>query len=566
MMKKVLGIFICVLFFATIIPTAALMNQKMYQNNKPVIDLNQQIIKNTRSGIDLDQQIYENRPVFNRTAVSTSLSAKLGQSVSSLLSTIEDFDPLDDYINVTVNIKEIRALKTIDIMSDPDFYLKVIINDQVFTSDVWENKKYLDDLNWSASCEVPKDEELVNIIIALYDKAVGIDFLCDISPDYGSFQQRRTAELTYSIATGIWWGDDNGEMDPSGIGRLSGIDDNSCYEQDRDCELWFTITQTDFDNDGLPYWLESYIYGTDPTVDNRGDDSDEDGVPIEWEHEFGLWYEDWWDDYQVIWDPFVSEDHAQIDYDQDGLTNIEEFKAWQWGSDPWQLDIFLEIDQMEKGPNGEGNTIPLETFDMIRDAYAKHNVVWHVDDGRLGGGEMIPFKERIEDRDLGQFYWKYFMHSDAQNWRRGVFRWCIISYNYTWAKGFVFLSNISYSYAVDCIFLSTKYIEQRTKQFFFIGACFRGTFNKELNRACVYTGSIMHETGHTLAIWAPGCDAPGSYWPWQRNFWVYAPYKSVMNYRYIYNGINDYSDGSNGKNDFNDWAAMDLTYFNPFYG
>jgi hypothetical protein len=84
------------LFFATIVPAAAPMNQKMYQNTRPVINLN--------------QQISENRPVFNRTAVGTSLSAKLGRPVSSVLSTIEDFDPLDDHINVTVTIKEILLI------------------------------------------------------------------------------------------------------------------------------------------------------------------------------------------------------------------------------------------------------------------------------------------------------------------------------------------------------------------------------------------------------------------------------------------------------------------------
>ena len=37
---------------------------------------------------------------------------------------------------------------------------------------------------------------------------MGLTVLCDISPDYGNLTQARTAELTYSIATGVWWGDD----------------------------------------------------------------------------------------------------------------------------------------------------------------------------------------------------------------------------------------------------------------------------------------------------------------------------------------------------------------------
>ena len=72
--------------------------------------------------------------------------------------------------------------------------------------------------------------------------------------------------------------------DPSGYGRLSGIDDNSIYEQDRDCELWFTISQNDFDGDGFPYWLEVNMYNTSPLINNRGEDADGDGIPIEWEY------------------------------------------------------------------------------------------------------------------------------------------------------------------------------------------------------------------------------------------------------------------------------------------
>ena len=57
---------------------------------------------------------------------------------------MEDFDPLVENITVTVAIKEIRALKIIDFFSNPDFYVKVKINDKEFISDVWENMKYVE--------------------------------------------------------------------------------------------------------------------------------------------------------------------------------------------------------------------------------------------------------------------------------------------------------------------------------------------------------------------------------------------------------------------------------------
>jgi hypothetical protein len=487
---------------------------------------------------------------------------------------MDDYDPLDKQIIVTVTIQEIRALKTMDLLSDPDFYVKVSINGNMFKSPVWRGMKYVEKPNWSASCEVPKNKEFVNITIELWDKdPLGLGQLCDISPvSYGlRLRQSYTAELTYSIATGLWSGDDSTLWDLSGYGRLNGCDDNSIYTKERDCELFFNITQTDFDGDGLPYWLETNIYHTSPLIDNRGEDADGDGVPIEWEHRFGLFYFPWYDPsenesrYYLIYDPNTPENHSTLDPDNDGLTNVEEYKTWQWGSDPFRKDIFIEIDQMELGPNNEGAYVPTQAYDLIRDAHAKHNIVWHIDDGRLGGGEHIPFKEVFEENDTSNWYWKYFMHGDAQNWRRGVFRWCIVAYNYSWAKGFGFGSDINGSHAADCFFLSTKYHEMRAKLFPILDGKLlpRGIFNREMNRAYVYAGVMMHETGHMLNIQAPGYDVSNTIWPWQVNYWRFANYKSCGNYRYVYRGIVDYSDGSHGKNDFDDWGNMDLTAFNP---
>jgi hypothetical protein len=476
----------------------------------------------------------------------------------------EDFDPLDEHIMVTVTINEIRALKTIDILSNPDFYVKVTINDKEFISDVWPDMKYVENPNWTTSAEVPKDTEFVSVGIALWDKNTMTSHVCDISPDKGwGYTQRRTVELTYSIATGVWWGDDY-LGDPSGYGRLSGIDDNSIYQQDRDCELWFDINQTDFDGDGLPYWLETNIYNTNPQVDNRGDDTDADGVPIEWEHTFGLTYFEAGLDkgYYIEFDPFLWEDHATIDYDDDGLNNIEEYRTWQWGSDPFRQDLFLELDQMAEGPNGEGSVVPLETFDLIRDSHAKYNIVWHIDDGRLGGGELIPFKDPIVRNDTSDWYWTYFMHEDETNWRRGVFHWGVITYNTSLGRGFTFFSRINNSVAIDCFLIASIYHDSRVKHIPLIDSLIRGTFDSEEQRALIYAGAIMHETGHSLNIWNGGVDNRHAVWPWQIGFWRFASYKSVMNYRYIYTGLVDYSDGSHGKHDSDDWATMDLSNFN----
>ncbi|KYK20748.1 hypothetical protein AYK25_04415 [Thermoplasmatales archaeon SM1-50] len=497
--------------------------------------------------------------------VPSSAMLQSKNPVSLFTPSPDDFDPLVDNITVTVSIQEIRALDTIDLISDPDFFVQVTINDNEFVSDVWKNMKYVENPNWSASCEVPKDNEFVNITIALWDEDPVRNHLCDISQNGdGEFTQQYTIDIRYSIATGVWWGDD--ELgDVSGYGRLNGCDDNSIYQLDQDCELWFDITQNDFDGDGFPYWLETTIYNTSPLIDNLGEDADHDGVPIEWEYRFGLTYFEWGHNsgYYMEYDPFTWENHSIIDEDDDGLTNIEEYKTWQWGSDPFRQDIFLEIDQMDIGPNGEGSFVPIEAFDLLRDSYAKHNIVWHIDDGRLGGGEVFPFKNPYTEQDLSLWYWNYFMHNDANNWRRGVFHWAIITYNWSWAKGFVFQSQINGVRAIDCLLLSSKYHDSRVKNIPLIDSLIRKTFNSEKQRAIIYAGAIMHETGHTLNIRNPGVDNHNAVWPWQIGYWQYGPYKSVMNYRYIYTDLVDYSDGSRGKNDFDDWGSIDLTYFNP---
>ena len=476
----------------------------------------------------------------------------------------EDFDPLVDNITVTVTIKEIRALKTIDLLTDPDFYVKVRINEMESISDIWENMKYVEDPDFSISSQVPKDDEFVNISIELWDKNNKFDLLCDISQDDGNFTQARTADLVYSIATGVWWGDDS-LGDPSGYGRLNGCDDNSIYQQDRDCEVWFDISQNDYDGDGFPYWLETNMYNTSPLVNNRGEDADMDGIPIEWEYRFGLTYFEWGHDegYYMVYDPFFWENYTEIDDDNDGLNNIEEYKTWQWGSDPFRQDLFVELDQMEKEPGNQEPTVPLVSYDLIRDSHAKHNIVWHGDDGRLGGGEIVPYKADLQESDLDQFYWNYFMHQNANNWRRGIFHWGFIGYNVTQITGFTFPSRIGQSYALDSFYLAAVFLNSQVKIIPIISSLVRKTFNSEKQKALIYAGVIMHETGHSLGVDCPGSDCHDGMWPWQVNYWRYGQYKSVMNYRYVYSDLVDYSDGSRGKNDWNDWATIDLTNFNP---
>jgi hypothetical protein len=443
-----------------------------------------------------------------------------------------DFDPLVN-IELTVDIIKIRSLekfdypnpkiKKIDLIGDPDFFVKVFINGNEFISNVWYNIKYIYNPQFSPIFDVPDEEENVSIKIQLWDWNTYRDKHCDISGDNPGLD----VELTYSIKNGHWTGDDKlGVNDPSGYGRLNGCDDGSIFTHQKDCELWFNIYQTDPDGDGIPYWIEVNDYGTDPTVNNKGEDTDGDGIPIEWEWKWG-------------YDPFKKDSHSVLDPDQDGLNNYEEYLVSAWDSDPFRQDIFMELDHMEESPNGIKSILPEGSKELLYTAFNRYNKVFHIDDGQMGGGEIIPFDELISDDQLEQVYWRYFLHNNQNNWRKGVFHYSLIIY-YAGAAGYVFQRG---AFVVSSTVMEQKTIPKTQK-----------------TKDRVYASGYMHETGHTFDLYNPGVDNRNTYFPWQQDFWVWGHYKSAMNYRYVFRLV-DYSDGSRKINDFNDWEDMDLIAF-----
>jgi hypothetical protein len=334
-------------------------------------------------------------------------------------------------------------------------------------------------------------------------------------------------ELSYSIKTGHWTGDDQLE-DSSGYRRLNGCDDGSIYKRERDCELWFNIYQNDYDDDGIPYWTEINDYGTDPEVDNTNDDIDGDGIPLKWEWKWG-------------YDPFEWEDHANLDPDQDGLDNVEEYLTSQWGSDPFRKDLFVELDQMEESPEGEKSLLPEGAKELLYTAYNRQNVVYHLDDGSWdeSGSDMIPFNNQINRQGFNDIYQNYFLHDDKDNWRHGVFHYGVVVYSSESAAGYMFRAN---AFQIS----STGHEKKASEPL--------------LDRDTVYASAYMHETGHTLGFWPIPGHNRNSMYPWQLGWWLNRPYKSCMNYGYMYYTV-DYSDGSRIIKDYDDWERMDLTYF-----
>lgn len=465
----------------------------------------------------------------------------------------EDIDPLVD-LEVTVTIQEIRALDTIDDVGKADFFVVIYINDEKFKSKPWFNQDYILE-PWSVTLNVPDEEENVSIKIQLWDWEPGFNRICDLSDNSGILRGKYDIDLVYNLKTAHWTGDDyiypySAWADLSGYGRLNGCDDNSIYQQDRDSLILFDITQTDYDGDNIPYWTEVNVYHTDPTVDDTGRDDDGDGVPIEWEFKWGttLFYDHnaqtWW--FYYFYDPFTWENHAQMDPDNDGLDNREEYLTSQWGSDPFRKDIFVELDQMEEGPNGEpASLFPELGKELLRDPFDRYNIYLHLDDGCMGGGEMIPFDLETSHEELIAIYQDYFLKGDQNNWRKGVFHYGLLVYDATYA-GYVFGTEDGYWGAYQ---ISSKRVDRPLH----LSSTPKG-------KATAYASVYMHELGHTLDIRIPGGHDLDSYYPWQIGWWKWRPYKSCMNYGYTYTLV-DYSDGSRGKNDHDDWHTLDLPAF-----
>jgi hypothetical protein len=441
----------------------------------------------------------------------------------------EDFDPLVD-LEVTVEIQKIRAFdkddrqvlkrEYVDRTSDPDFYVKIFINNEEFTSDTWQDTKYIYDTPFSATLNVPDEEEFVDIKIQLWDWNSNGDNLCDIG------NENDDVELIYSIKTGHWTGDDQLE-DPSGYGRLNGCDDGSMYRHERDCEIWFNIFQNDFDDDFIPYWIEVNEYGTNPEINNLGEDADADDVPIEWEWKWG-------------YDPFQLDNHANLDPEGDSIDNVEEYLTSKHDSDPFRKDMFMELDQMDESPTGQKSLMPDGSKEILYTAHNRQNVVYHLDDGSWEdtGSDMIPFDESTNNQELQSIYNQYFLQ--GENWRRGVFHYGVLIYQSEWVNGNAFGSNRFQ--------VSANGMEDKASSSSF------------LNRDTVYASAYMHENGHTLGFWPVPGHNRRSYYPWQMGWWLARPYKSCMNYGYMYTSV-DYSDGSRLIRDYDDWTRMDLTSF-----
>jgi len=378
---------------------------------------------------------------------------------------------------------------------------------------------------------ISSSERYISIIFEVYEKVDKNFFICDLDnkPGVGS------SEIILDTYTGFWHGDDQiGDL--SGLGRFNGCDDESYYDFERDFELCFSIDVIDQDKDRIPKWYEENIFFTDPLINDANIDYDLDNITTYWE-------------YKWEYDPFVYEYHKNLDSDKDGLNNYEEYLTSNWSSDPHRKDIFVELDQMEPGDVDYNVFISNKTINMVYQTYAKRNIVFHVDDGCMGGGQILPYDNMVWFGEEKKYYQNYFLNNDPNSWRRGVFRYALYVNDHFPIRGMEFPGENSI----------TQFFKPGLNSYVIATKAFKDS--NDFLDACI----MLHELGHTLGVVMGrplGCDNQLMRFRFSIQKIIFKNYKSVMNYQYC-NTILDYSDGSHGIFDSDDWSKIDLTYFQP---
>ncbi|MFH1100565.1 MAG: hypothetical protein V1726_00815 [Methanobacteriota archaeon] len=336
--------------------------------------------------------------------------------------------------------------------------------------------------------------------------------------------------VTYDFRTGRWSGDDSFN-DSDGFGHYIGPN----------YEIWFNLYQNDYDFDGIPYWTEVNVLGTDPMVDDSKRDPNGDGIPLFWDWKWG-------------YDPFGYDNHSLLDPDIDGLTNLQEYIMANRFADPFHQDIYLEADGMQKGGLFDpAHVFWVESQQIMIERFAQHNICLYIDYGWPnnpvnGGGELLEHYETLS-QDSGMMLQYYKNHFPDE--RKGIFRYVVVGHN----AGFCHPSEFN---NYDSMAVDTSLYKALLK---------RKAFTPRTQRI-VLASATMHELGHSLNIarWTvQGCDNlsfADSKQAKQEFLDRWGNYKSVMSYYYIWDKkIVDYSDGSHGTGDSNDWANLDLTYF-----
>ena len=463
---------------------------------------------------------------------------------------------IDPYLNqgLRVEILRIRNRRLLDEMTSPSirmknapsFYWKVIVDEKEDDSSgsvglgstgtyvMWDTMG----LEGRSIFKI-KDEQVESDVTIIITEKVKKGLFGLRTEDV----EKEKINVIYNYQTGRWSSEDDFFMDDDGYGHYRG----------KNYDVWFNIYQSDIDHDGIPYWTEVNILGTDPLMSDSELDPDNDGIPTSWEWRWG-------------YDPFTWNDHYNLDPDVDGIENIEEYKMAKWLADPFQPDIYIETDGMQKkGLFDVKHIFFKEAQQMIIERFAQHGINVYIDDGWPdgpvnGGGEMLPYIYDFDDVSGGQIL-SFYRHNFADE-RKGIFRYIIVGNKAGWCIP------AEYNH-YDTIVIGSNLNSYLTMKLAFT--------KKQI--IVVNAKGILHELGHSLGFMTytfPGIDITtpiGFRYPSmdKEDYKKYLnEYYSVMNYKYIWGGffglrarkLVDYSDGSNGAPyDRNDWEYIYLPTF-----
>lgn len=325
-----------------------------------------------------------------------------------------DIDPIED-IEVTIRIKEILARDPLDkykLNPEADFYMWISCDK--ITSTSWggtsiesseikvtfaSNTNHItstkdvtfnvpDNLAWHTFTMhlFDSDDSDVN---SLLQSLKSDDETCDISK---SASGNGGIELFYSITEArlMSGGDYLGDID--GLGHADGTADGSQNTESLDCEIWFDVLQTDYDDDYMTYYQEVDLYNTDATWwDSDGDMlSDREA----------LFMDDTDGDGQPDFDPNRDSDYVFGDFDGDGLNNRWEINfpiTVAVGTDPTKEDTDGDDlrDDRDKNPitytNRYALVVGITEFDWWQD--------WMWPD--LTGHENAPQSMRNDLQSMG---------------------------------------------------------------------------------------------------------------------------------------------------------------------
>lgn len=431
---------------------------------------------------------------------------------------ISDYDPTVD-LTMTLTIDEIWALDYLYVYVG-NFWWTVEIGslntDGVLiwdteTSAVYRSYDGHEDAHffpdWSFTSNVFDGSGMYYFVITLYNEMNigGPSEICDISGETGGGPaypvDASNAEFNWNQKYGTLT---QGYSSQTGLYHLSGISDGSFgYEDDEnDCELYFSVTWNDNDADGLTYYLETSVYGTNPRQSDVLTDLDGDGIPLIYE-----------DKYKLVGMSYSSTDDVTNDRDGDGLTGMEEYTFRAWGTAPDYPDILLEVDY-------ETGYLPNPwVLDYIEKYFANYqvpdqsafmsppfgiNVIVNVDD-EIASTIVDPDEIGVEGEELIDVAATYFTPGAA-----GAWRYCLVgqhAYPDAWLdeypyneipdvseERFYFTLGLTLNAAPRHIFIALGTITERVDDYNDDWLDPNIVLNHVV--ACVF----LHELGHSLDI------------------------------------------------------------------